>query len=472
MKLFSQSSELRAIKSITSRPAKAKKVDRYSAATVLNLDPSSFLLSNLDASFFHYEPCKVAYERILVMVKKRSTFMTYADLLEDLSLNEEFRDILREYTKKPVADMEQATTLFETLGKYRKARILYFSAKHILDKLKSSEIDVDLILDETANSITEARTQSLDRDPVLIMGKDSNCDDLLARALSKDDDILLKTGFVEFDTRTGGMPSEGVLLLAGTTSGGKSTLRMNLLKNMYRLNKTDVATVSFEMNDKKESRRLLSCITGIPFWKFTKNLLTAQDEKLCEKAFANFNRFGRKNDCRYALMCPTRGLSIEQVFMLMAPYGFKVIAIDYVSLLDGVDEDNQARLLKSIVRAAKIFSGNEHCLVVLLAQLDSDANHIRYSRGMLEDADACWQWNYTAPEDRDRKRLPIKQKKARDGEIYDFELTENFAMMQVLNTEEAIETYSESKDKPYRKPQPEKAHDDPLGDTSIEYAVD
>lgn len=466
MKLFSQTAELRAIKSITSGGKKGVTGDMFVHG---NVDASSYLLAGLDDSYFHYEPAKVAYQRVVTIARKRATILTYPDLLEDLSLNEEYRDILREFTKKPASTMLEATSLLETLGRYRKARILYYSAKSILENLKSTEIDVDRTLDEVANRITEARTQTVDQDPILTIGKDANALDLIDRALSLEDDLLLKTGFLEFDNRNGGLPAEGVFLIAATTSGGKSAMRMNLLKNMHKINKIDVVTVSFEMNEKKETRRFLSAITSIPLWKFNKKVLTAADTELCHDAWKKFHRFGKKNGCRYSIMCPTRGLTIQQTLMLLKPYSFQVIAIDYVSLLDGVDEDNQARMLKSIVRECKIFSGNNHCLIVLLAQLDSDANHIRYSRGMLEDADACWVWNYTGAEDRDRKRLPIKQKKARDQELFDFELEENFQCMQVLNTEEAINESANGKSK---KMSNDEQVADPLDEVGATYVVD
>lgn len=468
MKLFSQTAELKAIKSIAS--ASQPDFKKGVAIKKLNIDVSSHLLAALDISYFHYEPCKAAYQRIVSMAKKRATIPSYSDLLEDLSLNEEYRDILREYNKRAVATVMDAMTLVETLNKYRKARILYFSAKSILDHLKSPEIDVDSMLDDTANRITEARTQTADQDPLLIIGKDANALDLLERALSLEDALLYKTGFVEFDTRSGGLPAEGVFLMAGTTSGGKSVMRMNLLANMYKLNMIDVATVSFEMNAEKETRRFLSHLTGIPFYKFVHKQLTPEDFDKCRTAWKRFHKFGKKNDCRYAIMCPTRGLTIQQTLMLLKPYSFKVISIDYISLLDGVNEENQAMMLKSIVRECKIFSGNNKCLIVLLAQLDSEDSRIRYSKGMLEDADNSWVWNYTGAEDRDRKRLPIKQKKARDQELFDFDLEENFACMQVLNTEEALEAAGKG-----YTPKAQKDDDnqiDPLADTGVDYAVE
>jgi intein/homing endonuclease len=82
----------------------------------------------------------------------------------------------------------------------------------------------------------------------------------------------------------------------------------------------------------------------------------------------------------------------------------------------------------------------------------------------------CWVWNYTSAEDRDRKRLPIKQKKARDGELFDFDLEDNFACMQVLNTEESLN--EAAREYTPRKSKDEDNQLDPLADTGVAYAVD
>lgn len=475
MKLFSQVAELSVIKTIASAGDKNSKQGVISKTAV---DAASYLLASVDASHFHYAPALAAYERIMLMARKRAIVMRYSDLIEDLSINEEYRDILAEYRKKPVSGIANATALFDTLCKYRKARILYYAAKETLEQLKSTEIDVDKVLDDVANRITEARTQSSDTDLVLTVGKDANDEGLglVDEALSEEDDILIKTGYSEFDRKNGGLPAEGVMLIAATSSGGKSTLRMNLLSNIYKLNMIDVSTISFEQNAKKETRRHLSFLTGIPFWKFTRKALSAEEKKQCRIAWKKFHRYGEKHGCKYALMCPTRGLTMAQTLMLVRPYGFKVIAIDYISLLDGVEEGKEAMVLKAIVREAKIFSGHNKCLIILLAQLDSDTSNIRYSRGMLEDSDNVWIWNYTAAEDRDRHRLPVKQKKARDGELFDFELEERFDVMQILNPEEEIEAALQAaKQSGNYKPSRQSSKSeglDPLQTDEVSYAVE
>jgi len=473
MKLYSQSLELRAIRSIAVSNGENSTLTVTEATSI-----SSIILASVDDSFFHYEPCKAAFKRLMLISKRRSKLMAFEDLVEDPALNEEYRDILREYTKPAVVSEAKARDLVESLDKYRKTRTMYFMAKEILDTLKEPEVDVDALLETATNKITIARSNEAMSDSILTVGKDANALELIEDALSVEDETLLLTGFREYDERNGGLPDEGVMLMAATTSGGKSVTRMNMMKNMYLLNNVDVGTVSLEMNAKKETRRLLSSLTGIPFWKFTKKRLSDAERKQCHIEWRKFHKHGKTNKCRYSLLCPTRSLSIQQLLMLMKPYGFKVLAIDYISLLAGLEGQDQWKVLSEITRECKVFSAENHCLVVLLAQLDSDDDRIRYSKGILEHCDNSWIWNYSKQEQRDMRLLPIQQKKARDQELFPFDLMERFDIMTVANLGDKLpDQQHDTSGGKKSDPRIGAAHSsedddiDPLQESNVEYDV-
>lgn len=423
MKLYSQSLELAAVRTICdSRDEEVK----------------AFLLSSVSEDWFHFAPTKAAYSRIHTVAKKRSVILSFMELVEDPAMNEEYREILKDSESRTARDMKRARALLSSLDKYRKTRALYRLAKDIiLSPLQSDEVDVDGIVDSVTNSLTQLRSSEVTENMIHTLGHEGNALDDVDEALSVEDEILLKTGFAEIDDRNGGVVSEGVGLLAATTSGGKSALLMNLLMNMYKLNKISVANLSLEMQKNKLARRMLSKMTRIPFWKFVKKALTTEERHKAKSAWRKFYRYGEKYKCQFANICPTHSISIDQALMLVKPYGYKVIGIDYAGLLAGVDEKDQWKTLGSIVRQCKIFSTENHCLVILLAQLDSKDDHIRYSGAMLEHADFAWAWNYTKREVRDTHTLPMKQVKARDQELYDFELKELFEVMSVEDMEGA-----------------------------------
>lgn len=464
IKLYSQSLELRAIRTIS---AASSTVTEGTLAVNDVSRAAAYTFSAVDETFFHYPPCKAAYERIRSISKKRGKIVSYNDLLEDPALDEEFRDVLREAKRISARTEDAAKELVTGLDKYRKTRELFFMAKNVLEKLKETKVDVDLLLDEVTNAVTKTRSRENVGEIILSVGKDATGLDLIDEALSTEDDVMLKTGFKDFDEINGGLPAEGVLLLAATTSGGKSAVRMNLMKNMYLLNKVSCLTVSLEMNAKKETRRLLSSLTGIQYWKYTKQKLDAAERKASRRAWKKFHTHGVENECNYALICPTRGLTITSLLMLVKPYGYKVIAIDYISLLEGLSDDRQWQVLSEITRECKVFSAENHCLVILLAQLDSDDDRVRYSKGITENVDSALIWNYSKQEQRDLGILPVKQLKARDGQLFPFDLVERFDIMTVFNPGDKMPEKG-----PQAGPSTESVspnEDDPLGEQPIDY---
>lgn len=434
MKLYSQALELRAIRTVA---VKYGLQDGDNGVAGLSTDKtaliSSRLLANLDPSFFHYAPAAAAYQRLIKVAEKRSRILSYDDLLEDPSIDEEFRDLLREEKKKPAKTKAEAKELLHQLNRYRQLRLSYDITKTVAAKLQDTKADPDEILDLIQSKVTEARRSNMSQEKIHTIGKGGNAHDLVERVLNPTTEMLHSTGYTEFDTRNGGVPAEGVWILAGTTSGGKSVLRMNIMEHMYLKNNLDCLTVSLEMNEEKEARRLTSALTRIPLWKIAKGVLTDKDRKKIKKTWRRFYQHGEENDCRYALFCPNGGIGAQQLFTLIEPFKYKVVALDYVGLLEGVDEKDQWKTLSAIVRHAKIFSRKNKCLVIVLAQLDSESDNIRYSRGMLEHADACWKWNYSKPEQRDLKEIPVQQAKARDQELFPFTLKEEFEIMRVSN---------------------------------------
>ena len=225
----------------------------------------------------------------------------------------------------------------------------------------------------------------------------------------------------------------GVVLLAATTSGGKTAVLMNLMVNLYMYSAKKVCRISLEMGDQQEMQRLLSRLSEVPFWKIKQGKMNPKEKQRVDKAYRKFKKLGKKNKGEFVTICPTRNLTIDDALRTVKPYGFEVLGIDYVGLLDGVNDDTQWKVLSSIVRDCKIFSRECKCLIIVLCQLDDESDKLRYSKGMKEHADVMFSWNYTKKEQRELKILPINVDKARDGELFSFQLGERFEVMTVDN---------------------------------------
>ena len=234
------------------------------------------------------------------------------------------------------------------------------------------------------------------------------------------------------------------MLLAGATSSGKSVLSMNLLKQMHELNSIDVLKITLEMTAEQEMNRILSMISGVPFNKIKQNKLTDREKDKVLKAAKKFNAECKARKSRFSYASPTEGMTIDDVLYMAMAYNTKVLCIDYVGLLEGVDDDNQWRKLSEIVRKAKMYAARTGALVVILCQLDDESGKIRYSKGMREHADVVWAWNYSDPELRATRHIPVEVIKARDGELMTMPLKEAFDFMLVGNPEGEVPEFKKS----------------------------
>lgn len=421
MQLYSQDMELRCIVTLAN-----SKIPERTRST---------LLGKLSRDFFHYPPCAAAFNRLDILAKKRFELVDFEDLLEDPALQEDFREILRDTDVKSCKNKKAIVRMLDSLDTYRKIRIVYDTANQALETIEGDKVDVDKLLDVIGEKLVRARRDIQQEDRFVTIGQNNNADDVVDHVLNKIVEPMIKTGFTTYDDRNGGLPEEGVMIMAATTSGGKSTLLMNLLVNLYLLSRKRVCRISLEMGEQQEMQRLLSRLSQVPFWKIKQAKLSPKDKQRIRKSYDKFKRHGEKHECVFTSISPTRALRIEDALRMVKPFNYDVIGIDYVSLLEGVDEDNQARVLSAIVRECKIFSRETKTLVIVLCQLDADTDRVRYSRGMKEHADVMWAWNYSKKEQRELRILPVNIDKARDGELFTMELGERFDVMTAENIE-------------------------------------
>lgn len=418
MKLYSQKTEIRVIKTLTNA--------RLPEAT------RSVLLAKLSNAHFHYPPTKAAFARISSFAKKKSRILDWDDLVEDATIDEEFREILQESDEKSAKDdQERISDMLGSLDNYRITRGIYAIAEKAVEKLKEKAVDGEKLLTQITNEITSIRQITNEEANILRIGEGDNSKDTVEEILYGESDPMILTGIPTIDETNGGLPIEGVHVMAATTSGGKSAVAMQLLVWIYLLNKMSVMLVSLEMGHKQVMQRLLSNLSGVLFNKIKKRITDKAEKEQIKQALKKFRKFGKKNECSYEIMCPTEDISMQKMLLTLQPYGFSVIVVDYVGIMEDAKAEDQWKALSEAVRQAKVFSRKTHSLIIVLAQLDSDDDRIRYSKGMLEHADCCWTWNYSKPEVRAEHVITVQPRKMRDGEMIPFELKEEFHVMRV-----------------------------------------
>lgn len=421
MELYSLALEIKALRTVTCPDI--KKAHRVS------------MLGRLSPDLFSSEVTKKAYKRVSKLLESRSMVLDWDDLLEDPNLNVDYRDELRSSDEAPAKGMKGFERILDPLMKYRKRRTIMQVGRLIAKDLDGDEeeFDEDSYLLQLADKLNQAKGGSITEKVHSFGGKKSNAMRLAKQVLNAPTEVQYKTGYKAYDDKNAGLPTTGVVILGASTSGGKSVFSMNLADRMALANGIHCLKITLEMTEEQEMNRMLAMISGVDFWKIKQNKLTAKEKKSVLKAAKLYDTKLRKAKARNSFVSPDRGMNIDDVLYMATAYNAEVTVLDYVGLLEGVDDGDQWKNLGSVVRRAKVHAQQSKKLIIILVQIDSDTGKIRYSRAMQEHADVVWIWNYSDPEVRETKVLPIQVTKARDGELFEMPLKEVFEKMQVLD---------------------------------------
>lgn len=420
MELHSLNLEVRALRTLTDI-----KVDPHYRLS---------LLGRLNTKHFGVDPTRSAFIRLQRLAREDGELPDWDSLCEDPRLNEETRELLRdEHDVKPVLKKDY-TRFAKALGKFSKRRALLAISKMINEGLKTKESE-DYDEEDLHASIIESM-QNVGRNAVADAkiygfgaGQRGSGLKLAKRVLDSPKETLYLTGLTEYDARNGGLPTTGVVLLAATTSGGKSAVSMNIGHDMAVLNGIAVSRITLEMTSEQETKRYMSAMSGVEFNKIKNATLTRAEKRRIYAAMEKIDQQLEKSGGAFKYTSPPRGMTMDDVLYMTAANNDQVTIIDYVGLLEDIDTNNQAATLSEAVRKAKVHATQNKRLYIILVQLDSESGKVRYSRGMNEHADVLITWSYVDAEVRATHELPMEVEKARDGELFGFLVAEDFATM-------------------------------------------
>lgn len=340
---------------------------------------STRLISRVEATHFFLPATQSSYNRFMYVLRTKGNLTNWYSLCEDLAIEESHRDLLKSFeTANIIYDVD---VLVSTLENYRLGRALNNISNYVLDKLNTS-VDSEILYEDVLDRMTKARVVT--EDQVLYhMGQGNNTTSIVKRILDQDNKPpVVPTGFATYDRIMGGFPDHGLVVLAATTSSGKSAMANQLCLNMHKIG-WDVCKVSLEMSEEQEIERMLSSITGIEHKRIRSKKLRVDEIKVIRNAYKKFVIDSKQAEKRLTVVSPIEDVGLTQLLILLKPYDYKVIIIDYISLLKEKEGVEQWKSLSDAAREAKRFTLKQKCLVIMLAQLDDD-NRIRYSKAIKE----------------------------------------------------------------------------------------
>lgn len=418
MKLLATQSELKALRTICG------DLDKV----------SSLMMAQVSAASFYYGPAVEAYKVIRSRFNETGSAPDWSEVTADPKIAESARKILKACAETPAQGKEKVSSIASTLDKYRKLRALVEISNNIANSVEDKALDLDELLETTSQQLAAARVASSGQAKMHNFGKYNNTTQLIRDMLSGTRKACVPTGFRGFDDRNGGILLGSLFTIGANTGGGKTALAINLLRNMTEFAAEDCCIVPLEMTAEQTAQRLFGLRAGVEVNKMAQGRLAEGERKKVKQSYMEYVKLLKANNTRYSIWETNEDLTIEETLLSLKPHNFRVILIDYISLLKGADGEDQWRQLGSIARYAKVFAKNNNCIVGLLCQV-GDEGRIRYAQSIAEHSNNCWVWTMPGDES-ETSIIEVKQLKARNQQRFGFQLLSHNPTMLITDADD------------------------------------
>lgn len=421
IKIVSPKAELTVLQSLCSRDVKI----------------AGSVLSSIDESYF-YEPLSIElYRYIKSKLAESPEPPKPRMILEDPEVSNEAKEYFKS-VKTVVTSIAEATKNVELLNKYRRTRIIYNLAKKIEDSFENeSRLNIDQLTMDCASLVLDAQSSKTNVDAFLHLGSGDNAKDLLYDCIyGKDEGDLIPTGFSVYDKASGGLDRGGLFTIGAPSGCGKSTVSTQLAINFARQG-YKVALVPLEMSKKEMSNRILANVGNMELAKIRQHKLDEREKALLAKRHKRWRKQVFSANGRLTIFKPNADLDIDEVYAALSGLDCDVVIVDYISLLKGIDDENQWLRLGTIARKAKINAEVNNRVNVMVCQV-SDEGKIRYSGAIKEHSNSAWIWT---PNEEEKKSgiIRVEQIKSRNSDPFPFSLKIIWSKMIVEAVEENMD---------------------------------
>lgn len=391
------------------------------------------LLGSLAPSHFYDDNHKLIFQRIRKLCDGEiDNIPNVEDLAQDIALSDDAKKVLVASRNISYAETKKdAVIIIKTLDDYRKGRTLSTTLADAASKMKGEvdekdgPKDIDEILDLTIERLVANRINK-----ELDFTNPQNNRPIVEKILN-DDFFFIPTGLECFDTKNAGFPRGGLIALGASPGAGKTALCINLAVNQYLMGYSPMI-FSFEMNAEEIWGRIISCYTGIAFDQVCHKRLSKKQKSFIMEKMAAFAQHGIDKKCTFEIICPDTSIKFSELQYRVKYKKKDILYIDYISLLEPENpKHEQFRQLQEISRLAKLAAKQQNIPIVLLSQINNQ-KELKYSGGLKENANLVWVWDRD-DEAKAARELRVSITKARNQQMFDFVLKEQFDVMRVTD---------------------------------------
>ena len=204
----------------------------------------------------------------------------------------------------------------------------------------------------------------------------------------------IATGFVDLDNLLCGLQKSDMVVLAARPSMGKTSLALDIVRQVGVNAKIPVGIFSLEMSKDQLVDRLLSSQSDVNLWKIRTGHLNDTDFEKIGQAMGELSESPIFID-------DAAGSNIMEIRTkarrLSAEYDVGLIVVDYLQLMEGRSQENRVQEVSEISRALKILARELNIPVLALSQLSRNVENrpdkvpqladLRESGSIEQDAD-------------------------------------------------------------------------------------
>jgi len=352
---------------------------------------------------FYEDRHGLIYETILELFEKKEAIdlLSLASRLNEKGLLEQIggRSYLVTLTNQ-TPSAAHIVSYAQIIQKKATLRRLITAANNILELGYHEEKEVNEVLDKAEQSVFSVSQKYLKE-------KFTPIKEILTDAFDRIDQLHrekgqlrgLPTGFNDLDSLLAGLQKSDLVILAARPSVGKTSLALDMARNIAVKYKKSVGIFSLEMSKEQLVDRLICASAGVGLWKMRTGQLSENSDDfprigqaMSELAESNIYIDDFANTNVMELRTKARRLQME--------HSLDLIVLDYLQLMEGTgsrSSDNRVQEIAEISRALKGIARELNVPVLALSQLSRAVeashpaipklSHLRESGSIEQDAD-------------------------------------------------------------------------------------
>jgi len=175
------------------------------------------------------------------------------------------------------------------------------------------------------------------------------------------------TGFTDMDKMLGGLQKSDLVILAARPSMGKTSLALDIARNVAVLENQPVGLFSLEMSKDQLADRLLASLANINLWNMRNGRLTSDDYSRLQHAMGSLSDAPLFiNDIGSVNILQIRAMARR----LQSTKGLSLIVIDYLQLMEPMNKfASPVQQVTENSRALKLLAKELNVPVLVLSQL-------------------------------------------------------------------------------------------------------